>query len=259
MTRRVVVLGDVGGPEAYHLGDEAMLEAALGEVDARLPVQWTVVSANPAESARRDGVAAVARIGFAGLDTVTAREARLARGGAGRFRMPRLDWHDPATGVLDAVAAADAVLIATGGNLDSRWPEHIYERAALAAAVAAAGKPVIVTGQGLGPQFTGRDGELVAAMLAGAHLVGVRERRSAELAGRLGVPTERIWCATDDATFLPGAAVPEVLAALDLEAGGFVAASRGCPADLATYAPVCRSIATWTAVAKPSSHRWRHR
>jgi polysaccharide pyruvyl transferase WcaK-like protein len=223
VTHHVVAIGDVGMTGSFHLGDEAMLEAALAEIGAREDVRWTVISANPPESSTRYSVDSVARIGFAKLNTLSAREARLQEVvSAARGDAP-LNFDDPAQGVLDAVTAADAVLIAGGGNLNSTWPEHIYERAALAAIAGIREKPLIVSGQSLGPQLTERDGELVSATLTGAQIVGVREEASAALAKRLGVPADRIWCAADDATFIANQPVPDVLASLNLEANEFVA------------------------------------
>jgi polysaccharide pyruvyl transferase WcaK-like protein len=225
VTRHIVAIGDVGVASAFHVGDEAMLEAALAEVGARQDVRWTVVSAQPAESARRYGVSAVPRLGFAGLTTPQEREDRLTAVTAAATGGDRLAADDPAQALLDAVAAADAVLVTGGGNLTSTWPEHVYERAALAAVAAARRTPLVVTGQGLGPQLAGRDGELVSAALTGAQLVGVREEASADLARRLGVPADRVRCTVDDAAFLADAPVPGLLEQLGTRPGGFVAAT----------------------------------
>ena len=223
MSRRVVVLGDVGVRTQFHLGDEAMLEAALVEIGSRVDTRWTVVSAEPGETAQRYGVAAVAGFGFRELGTVDAREARLAQLAAAASGDEPLPANDPALPLLDALGDADAVLIAGGGNLSSSWPHHVYERAALAEVARLLAVPLLVSGQTLGPYLTRRHGELVSAAVTGAQLVGVRERASAGIAARLGVPADRIRCAADDAAFLPGVAVPEVLAAFGLEPGAFVA------------------------------------
>jgi polysaccharide pyruvyl transferase WcaK-like protein len=210
-------MGDVGAGEVLHVGDEAMLETAMVELGDRQHVRWTVVTSHPRDTAARYGAATTGRFGFAGLSSDAEREARLAAVvGAARGEV-RLPPGDPAQALLDAVSVADAVLVAGGGNLVSTWPQHVYERAALAQVAAARQTPLVVLGQGIGPQLTGRDGELVSATLTGARLVGVRERHSAWLARRLGVPAERLWCTVDDAWTLPGDPVPGV------EPGSFVA------------------------------------
>ena len=225
MTLDVVVVGDVGAGTALHVGDEAMLEAALLEVGGRVDVRWTVVSGVPEESAQRYGTAAVGRLGFGALDSRARREARLEQlveaAGGGR----PLPADDPAVAVLDAVSGADAVLVAGGGNLATAWPEHVYERAALAAIARARATPVVVSGQGLGPALDRRDGELVAGLLTSAALVGVRDVRSATLAERLGVPVDRVRSAVDDAAFLPDAGGRAVLGAGGASHGDYVAAT----------------------------------
>src|ERR671912_382735 len=79
---------------------------------------------------------------------------------------------------VGAVAAADGVLIAGGGNLASTWPLHVYERAALAGIAARLSRPLVVSGQTLGPDLRGRDRDLVRGLLHSAALVGVRESAS---------------------------------------------------------------------------------
>ena len=202
MKRNILVVGDVGAWSVLHAGDEAMLDAAVTEMSARLDVRWTVVSAEPVESAARYGMPAVPHFGFPAGASDQLREARLVEIlEAARGDRP-LELGDPALATLDAVAGSDAVLIAGGGNLAAAWPQQVYERAALAGAATALSVPVVLTGQGLGPQFTERLGALVAGALTSARFVGVREARSAALAAQLGVHEDRIWCATDDAAFL---------------------------------------------------------
>ena len=95
---------------------------------------------------------------------------------------------DSARAVVDAVAGADGVLIAGGGNLASTWPLHVYERAALAGIAARLGRPLVVSGQTLGPDLRGRDRELVADLLRSAAAASaVRESTSQRLAADLGV------------------------------------------------------------------------
>ena len=209
----------------FHLGDEAMLEAAMVAIGRREHVHWTVISANPAETTKRYSVDSLARLGFGALSTVFEREARLEELAGAALGGTSLAPDDPGQAVLAAVKAADAVLVAGGGNLNSTWPEHIYERAALTAMAGVLAKPVVVSGQSLGPQLTQRDGELVSASLTGAHLVGVRERASASVAQQLGVADDRIWCAADDGAFIADQPRPDLFAELDVERGGFVAAS----------------------------------
>ena len=112
---------------------------------------------------------------------------------------------DPVWSVIDAVSGADAVAVAGGGNLASTWPMHVFERAALGAIAERAGRPLVVTGQTLGPRLDPADRELVGSLLRSARLVGVREHASADVARRLGVAADRLAANRDDATFLGAA------------------------------------------------------
>ncbi|HMO11364.1 MAG TPA: polysaccharide pyruvyl transferase family protein, partial [Actinotalea sp.] len=188
---KIVVLGDIGN-STYHAGDELMARAAVDELSRRSELVATAISADAARSRAMYGWPTVARIGFAGMST-ESREARLeaidraAGGDAGA-----LPWGDPAWDVIHSVADSDAVLITGGGNLNSVWPEHIYERAALARLAAAFARPLVVTGQTVGPHLTARHGELVGEVVTSAVLVGVRELASREICLRLGVPPHKL-------------------------------------------------------------------
>src|SRR5215207_5546563 len=182
---RVVALGDVGVvDDMVHIGDEAMFLAAADQLGSR-GASLVAVSSAPDETAARYGVDAVARVRFDGLERTSAAE-RLAEVLALAEGKNRLGAHDSARAVVAAVAGADGVLIAGGGNLASTWPLHVYERAALAGIAARLGRPLVVSGQTLGPDLSGRDADLAGAVLAQAALVGVREAASRALASRLG-------------------------------------------------------------------------
>ena len=198
---RFTVIGDVGVREGMlHVGDEAMFEAALVALRRR-GVEVTGVSAAPRETAGRYGIAAIDRIGGWGAD----RSANLARLSAVLADPRRLDDADPARAVVDAVRRSDAVVIAGGGNLASTWPLHVFERVAVARLAAAAGVPLAVTGQTLGPALNADDRALVSALLRSAEVVGVRERRSFELAAALGVAPDRLRLGPDDASLIDSA------------------------------------------------------
>ncbi len=214
---RLVMIGDVGVvDDMVHIGDEAMFEAAVEELADR-GVEVTGVSSAPADTAARYGVEAVHRIRFDGLDRA-ASESRLAAVVAGGADLAP---DDTAHAVISAVAAADGVIIAGGGNLASTWPLHVYERAALAALAERTGTPLVVTGQTFGPHLVGRDRELVSSLLRSARRVGVRETASQRLAAELGVDARR---GVDDASFLGMTETTQpragVLVSLSLSLGG---------------------------------------
>ncbi|MGD8195327.1 polysaccharide pyruvyl transferase family protein [Herbiconiux sp. P18] len=216
---RLVLLGDVGVlDDMIHIGDEAMFDEALHQLRQRGATQVTAVSANPAETAERYGVESVARIGFsAGAAHDRAadgermrRVVQTARGESGL-----LAAGDPAFSVIEAVRAADGVLVTGGGNMASTWPLHVFERATLGAVAEALGRPLVVSGQTIGPELGDDDARLVTELLSSARRVGLREPASFALCRRLGVPDEVLHATVDDASFVgdrvpaaPGSAGP---------------------------------------------------
>lgn len=226
MLVRLLSIGDIGVSDGMmHIGDEAMVEALRDEMRAR-GVELVAVSAEPAESAARYGVDAVPRIGFAGLNRDDA-EDRMREVVAAAKHPSLLGTDDPARAVIEAIADTDGVVVAGGGNLASRWPVHIYERATLARIAGELGRPVVITGQTFGPDLEPHDRTLLSRALQNARLVGVREKTSLALARELGVVAR---LGVDDASFLgdrdPGADedadAPRsgVLVSLSLSLGG---------------------------------------
>lgn len=222
---RVVVIGDVGvAGGMMHIGDEAMFDAMVEALRARGADAITGISSAPAETAVRYGIDAIDRIGFEGSRAeMQARFDAVVAAVDGAAGLPR---EDPARAVIDAVAGADAVVIAGGGNLASNWPLHVFERAALAAIAERLDRPLVVSGQTFGPRLEGVDRELVGRLLRSARLVGVRERASERLASGLGVAPDRLAANRDDATFLglgdiPGTdgAAPSILVSLSVHLG----------------------------------------
>ena len=190
---RIVAIGDIGViDEMIHIGDEAMFGAMADAVRSRGVDAITGISSRPAESSARYGIEAVEPLGF-GPDRA-ANEARMLGILSG-------DLDERASAVAEAVHAADGVVIAGGGNMTSLWPHHVYERATLGALAAAAGIPLVVTGQTIGPELGPRDAELVAGLLSSARLVGLREPSSYALVSGLAV-TAPFEQTIDDASYL---------------------------------------------------------
>ncbi len=208
MTRRALVIGDVGGPE-YHAGDEALLDVTITELHARGYDEITVVSKEPSDTARRYGVTAIAPIGFSAATGPEADRDRERRLGAVIDGVA----DDPAAAeIRRAVAGADAVVVAGGGNLSASWPDLLLERVALLRLATMRGRPTALVSQTVGPVLTQRQSALVAAMFADAALVGVREASSRDLVMALA-PESHVYVQVDDAVAIPPHAVPVELPA----------------------------------------------
>jgi len=202
---RIVTIGDVGVvDDMIHIGDEAMFDEFATQLRAR-GASITGVSSTPAETASRYGIEAVPALDFSPASTggregqLERRRRVLAAADGDRSALPA---SDTAWQAIEAIRASDAFAVAGGGNMASLWPMHVFERSTLAELARRAGKPYVVTGQTIGPVLDGDDRALVAELLSGAELVGLRERASFELVRTLGVPESRLTATIDDASFV---------------------------------------------------------
>lgn len=205
----LVVIADIGSEAAYHVGDEAMLDANLTRLRRRIAgIQFTLISADPAYSSALYHANAAAPIGFAdsddpnGMDNNALLKAAvdLARR---RATGTALTQADSSVGrIVNLIDGSDGVLISGGGNLSSTWPHHLYERAAAIQIAYALGKPVAITGQTIGPNLSDAHRQILGEALSLVSLLAVRELDSYQLALTLGVPPDRLEYHVDDAMFL---------------------------------------------------------
>ncbi|MFD5601030.1 polysaccharide pyruvyl transferase family protein [Leucobacter sp. NPDC058333] len=196
---KVIVIGDVSWKQSYHLGDEAMTEVAIAELRSR-GAEVTLIAGDPELSSEFYGVDTVPQFGFRTLSRRTAWEARLdeiTRALAGAVDVPAY-----AASTLRAVQSADAVVIAGGGNLNSEWGHHIFERLALTRAAAQAGIPLYVSSQTVGPELIDEDRDRIAEILEYARAFGAREPTTAALLREIGSDNTRIVHTLDDALLL---------------------------------------------------------
>ena len=117
---------------------------------------------------------------------------------------------DKVHGIIARLREVDALVLGGGGSLNSRYGWLLSERAGMALIARSLGKPVILTGQSLGPALTVADRAVMAEMLEGCVLVGVRDRDSLALARTL-VPDHPALVATTDDAALWHRLVPDEL------------------------------------------------
>ena len=226
---RTLVIGDVGVvDDMIHIGDEAMTEELVTQLRQRRVDAVTVVSSAPDETAARYGVDAVRPIGFApaglaALGTVASgregqveRQQRVVEAAEGSRTSLLRD--DPARALIEAVRESDAVVVAGGGNMASRWALHVFERSTIGRVAAVVGRPLVVTGQTIGPDLVADDERLVSGLLRDARLFGVREGASLSLMRRVADDTQpglarRVAQNVDDATFLGAEDAPPAVPA----------------------------------------------
>jgi len=178
---KFVVLGDVGLKSLYHVGDEAMTEVAVEMLRDHDPEQITLVVGDPETATAQYGLPAVKRIGFSPGWTRRQSNDKLAR----ETSAASLDNAKPGS-VAAAVRNADAVVIAGGGNMTSRYAHHLYERVAITRMAKYYGKPLLVTSQTVGPVLRAADEDLLGEIVEYALLFGARDDDSFALLHRIG-------------------------------------------------------------------------
>lgn len=206
---KVVVIGDVSLAGQYHVGDEAMTEVAIAQLK-RHGADVTLVAGDPELSAAHYDVRTIPRLGFLGTSTARKRAMLTALDSALTGDTASPESMAPA---VEAVSAADALVIAGGGNLNSLGEHAIFERLALTRIARSFGVPLFVSSQTVGPELTRREREMVAEIVDHATVFGVRERWSAELVRDLAADPGTVVHTFDDAVLAPrlgSSGVPEV-------------------------------------------------
>lgn len=202
---KVAVLGDVGHA-TYHVGDEAMTYAACHELIAR-GHEPTVMSRDPAHTRRHlPGVSAARSMAFPWPPEDRWRylgEIRDVLAG----RTAALPTHDQVFAFIEELRESDALVIAGGGNMGSRYGWLLCERLAAIHVAASLGLPVFVTGQTVGPTITAPEARAAREALGLVQGIGAREPDTAALLADLA-PASRVHRVLDDASFLSAVTLP---------------------------------------------------
>lgn len=226
---RVVVLGDIGQP-VYHVGDEAMTHAVVDELRARGVQDIVLLSRDPEQSSKLFGTSAVKTLEFPwppNRRETYLKEIQSVLAGD----LDVLPEHDQVHALIETMKSCDGVVIAGGGNMNSPYGWLLYERAAVGAIAKALGKPLIVSGQTVGPVLTGPDYDTAIELFRSADLSSVREQTSWELMHDADV---RTGLTLDDASFLDvSSATPDGIDA----APACYQPQSGRPFLVATFAP----------------------
>lgn len=104
--------------------------------------------------------------------------------------------------IIEQLAAVDAVVIGGGGSLTSRFGWLLDERLATALVARSLGKPVVLSGQSLGPELTDTDRGSVRELLLACDLVGLRDAHSVRIARALVPEHPALVQTLDDAVGL---------------------------------------------------------
>ncbi|WP_084127797.1 polysaccharide pyruvyl transferase family protein [Demequina sp. NBRC 110055] len=194
---KAVVIGDIAWPDLYHLGDEAMTEAAIDMLRARGVDDITLVAGNPGVAEDFYGLPAVRRVRFRGDWSRGRNEWRLAD--VARV-LAEEDWGDHP--IYPAIRDADAVIIAGGGNMNSRDYHLLFERVAAKRIAEHFGTPLYITSQTVGPMLDEPDRDLIVELLDYATAFGAREGTTYEVLKSLAPDPSKVFRTLDDAILL---------------------------------------------------------
>ncbi|MDO5534237.1 MAG: polysaccharide pyruvyl transferase family protein [Propionibacteriaceae bacterium] len=225
---RVAIQGDIGQP-VYHVGDEAMAHAAVAELAARGVRDVVLLTRDIAHTHAHFGthLEAARTLTFPWEPVDRERylgEIKAVMAGDKDALPP----HDQVFAVIETLRTVDALLIAGGGNMNSRYGWLLYERAAMAHIAIALGKQVVIGGQTIGPRLSDTDRGTLANLLRNASLVGLREDHSLALARELAPGHTGLRTCLDDAVILPDPTAPEANVE-GIPAGPWIAATIASP------------------------------
>ncbi len=115
-----------------------------------------------------------------------------------------LPAHDKIFEIISELEDIDAVIIGGGGALNSRYPWLLYERACYAVVAKKLGKPVILSGQSIGPELAAHDIFALEKLLNACTVAGVRDADSLKIATKIAPNHPALLQIADDAVLLGG-------------------------------------------------------
>ena len=216
---RVVIIGGFGWQD---LGDEAMPQAVIANLRKCLPkLNLLMFSPNPSYTEQYHHERAVYDVNaylYSWSDNrLIRRGQRFIRGGlvvwrwlaflvAAWFRKRniKLPLGSKADALLDGIAQADLVFNNGGGNINSLMPRELYKQTLMLLAASILNKPVIVSGQTIGPLEGFKDRWLTRLALSKVDMLTFRDKGvSSERTRAIGVSGPVMQDTADDALTLP--------------------------------------------------------
>lgn len=196
---RVAILSDIGQP-TYHVGHEAVCQAAVDALKARGITDLVLLTHNVAQTLEQHhDVEAIAALSL--LGPPDQRQQRLHEidqvlaGDAEAFAES-----DPILALMESLRGVDAVLVVGGDQMNSQFGRFLYERAAVVRVAQHLNKPVVFSGQTLNPDMSPADREVLRETLEKATLVGLRDPESYRLANDLCPHHRGVRQSADDVT-----------------------------------------------------------
>ena len=197
---RVALLCDID-QAIYHVGDEAIFASSAAQLQAR---GVDVVPISRRQKYGPGGQApdeAIRALEFPWPPQDRQRYLAEIRAVIAGDR-DALPVDDKVFEIIEELHGVDALVIGGGGALNSRLGWLLYERLATALIVSEQGKPVILSGQSIGPDLSVSDREVLGELLDQCALVGMRDADSYRVAKQLRPDHSAIFQTIDDAVLL---------------------------------------------------------
>ena len=203
-----------GGAAHANRGDTAMQAGLVNWLRKRVPDGELVFLSNAPEQVADEMGAPCIQSPDAELSTTWTREtpkstdqrkAAIKKGRRFVWRARLFKWFGKCPGddtFFRELAQTKCVLVPGSGAMNSLWwHDWMYPKAFTVLAAKTLGVPVVMTSQGVGPEFSHElDAQVACEMFSACSFVGVRDRdQSGDLLKSIGVPAEIIHHSGDDA------------------------------------------------------------
>jgi polysaccharide pyruvyl transferase WcaK-like protein len=207
LSKHIVMYGDISSAYNYHVGDEAMFEAALSNLRHLAPeTSFTALSADPTYSAQFYGIDAIQ---MPDLHVLGKTREQIQQIHVKTIEFARVvDRGEPLpddfvfADIIHLLQRADGVVITGGGNMRSSWLNHLYLRLTLLRVAQIFGKRCVVLGQTFGPDLNPQDSLYFLDALNHVEFIGTRETHSTKLLRSLGIHSEKLHYHIDNASIM---------------------------------------------------------
>lgn len=203
--KRVLLVGDVGRRRDgfYHVGDEATLYqnyslyCRAGDFDLTL-LSWALTHDYMELSEHEFWEMPTGQEGWQRVVGIVEQAKRWKH-------LPFLKYSPESRICFELIRDQDLIHILGGGNLNSIFPVQLYSRALIMLLAKVLGKPVLVTGQTIGPLDSPTDREAARCALNAVEVITVRDSGvSPSLIKELGISHPQLHIGLDDAYFIEG-------------------------------------------------------
>ncbi len=169
----ILIVGDVGelSHSWRHIGDEAMLYTNIKKIQAKDPHAKITLLSNTLSHSQLNLYKEILNSDF---NTSKTRLLKLAGFAVLVFALKHLKLNFFRLPTI--IKNQDYILFSGGGNLNSLFPGILYNRTKISLIARIYNKPLIITGQTIGPIFSQQDRVLLTILLKFSKIIGIRDK-----------------------------------------------------------------------------------